>query len=83
MITMALQEEMASSKALEIILQAIVDANAEHGPVQLLKVDTANGFHCTWLNVHDSPKLTMAIPNFDGEEPLLILALVLPMGWTE
>jgi hypothetical protein len=60
-----------------------VDANPEHGPVHLIKVNIAHGFYCIWLNVHDIPKLAVAIPTLYGEEPLLALPLVLPMGWTE
>ena len=74
---------MQFGKALERILQAIVDANPKHGPVQLIKVDIANGFYCIWFNVHNIPKLAVAIPNLYGDESLLALPLVLPMGWTE
>jgi hypothetical protein len=68
---------MQFGKALERILQAIVDANPTHGPLQLIKVDIADGFYCIWLNVHDIPKLAVAIPTLYGEEPLLALPLVL------
>jgi hypothetical protein len=80
---LAPREAMQFGKALERILQAIVDANPKHGPVQLIKVDIADGFYRIWLNVHNIPKLAVAIPTLYGEEPLLALPLVLPMGWTE
>jgi hypothetical protein len=86
-IKMAPREAMQFGKALERILerilQAIVDANPKHGPVHLIKVDIADGFYRIWLNVHDIPKLAVAITTLYGEEPLLALPLVLPMGWTE
>jgi hypothetical protein len=82
-IKMAPREAMQFGKALERILQSIVDANPDHGPVQLIKVDIADGFYRIWLNVHDIPKLAVAIPTLHGDEPLLALPLVLPMGWTE
>jgi hypothetical protein len=51
----------------------------KHGPVQLIKVDIADGFYCIWLNVHDIPKLGVVIPNLYGDEPLLAPPLVLPI----
>jgi hypothetical protein len=82
-IKMAPRESMQFGKALERILQAIVDANPAFGPVHLIKVDIADGFYRIWLNVQDIPKLAVAIPALDGKEPLLALPFVLPMGWTE
>jgi hypothetical protein len=73
----------ANGKALERILQALVDANPIHGPVHLLKVDIADGFARIWLNIGDIPKLACSLPAGIGDEPLLALPLVLPMGWTE
>jgi hypothetical protein len=74
---------MQFGKALQRILQAIVDANPVHGPVHLIKVDIADGFYQIWLNQHDIPKLAVSLPRLHREEPLLALPLVLPMGWTE
>jgi hypothetical protein len=80
---MAPQEAMQFRKALGRILQAIVDANPKHGPVQFIKVDIADGFYCIWLNILDIPKLAIPISTLYGDGPLLALQLVLPMGWTE
>jgi hypothetical protein len=74
---------MQFGKALERILQTIVDVNPKFGPVQLIKIDIADGFYRIWLNVHDIPKLAVALPALHGTEPLLALPLVLPMGWTK
>jgi hypothetical protein len=82
-IKMAPREAMQFSKALERILQATVDANPKHGPVQLIKVDLGDGFYRIWLNIHAIPKLAVAIPTLYSEERLPALRLVLPMGWTE
>jgi hypothetical protein len=76
-------EAMQFGKALERILRTIVEANPRFGPVQLIKVDIADGFYRIWLNLQDIPKMAVAIPQLAGEEPLLALPLVLPMGWTE
>jgi hypothetical protein len=54
-----------------------------HGPVHLLKFNTTDGFHRIWLNLQDIQKLAMLLPPLHGEEPLLALPLVLPMGWTK
>jgi hypothetical protein len=77
------QEAMQFGKALKQILQAIVNADLAHSPVKLIKVDITDGFYRIWLNLHDIPKLACSIPTLYGEEPLLALPLVLPMGWTE
>jgi hypothetical protein len=82
-VRMAPREAMQFGKALQRILQTIVDANPDHGPVQLIKVDISDGFYRIWLNLHDIPKLAVSLPPLLGEEPLLALPLVLPMGWTE
>ena len=80
---LAPKEAMQFGKALERILAQIVSANPAHGPVQLIKVDIADGFYRVWLNLSDIPKLAVSIPSLKGEEPLLAFPLVLPMGWTE
>jgi hypothetical protein len=82
-VKLAPREAMQFGKALDRILQSIVDANPAHGPVKLIKVDIADGFYRIWLNLHDIPKLAVSIPTLHGDEPLLALPLVLPMGWTE
>jgi hypothetical protein len=80
---MAPRDAMKFGKALERILQAIVDENPDHGPVHLIKVDIADGFYRIWVNVDDITKLAVALPPLGGTKPLVALPLVLPMGWTE
>ena len=82
-IKMAPKDAMQFGKALQRILQALVDANPKFGPVHLFKVDIADGFYRIWLNIADIPKLACSIPPLYGDEPLLALPLVLPMGWTQ
>ena len=82
-VKMAPKDAMQFGKALQRILQALVDANPAFGPVHLFKVDIADGFYRIWLNIADIPKLACAIPPLYGDEPLLALPLVLPMGWTQ
>jgi hypothetical protein len=74
---------MQFGKALQMILQSLVDANPKYGPVYLIKVNIADGFYCIWLNTTDIPKLACSLLAQLGNEPLLALLLVLPMGWTK
>jgi hypothetical protein len=82
-VKLAPQEAMQFGHALHRILHSIVDSDPQYGPVKLIKVDIADGFYRIWLNLDHIPKLAVAIPSLKGEEPLLALPLVLPMGWTE
>jgi hypothetical protein len=47
-----------------------------------MKLDIADGFYRIDLNIDDIPKLGVIFPTSHGEEPLVALPLVLPMGWT-
>jgi hypothetical protein len=58
----------------------IVKADQRFGPVEFIKIDIADGFYRIWVKVEDIPKLGVAIPNLDGEEPLVAFPLALPMG---
>ncbi len=51
------------------------------GPVYLMKVDISDGFYRINLNVDDILKLGVVFPTHPGQEPLVALPLVLPMGW--
>jgi hypothetical protein len=82
-VKLAPQEAMQFGKALQRIIRGIVEANPRFGPVNLLKVDIADGFYRIWLNTAGIPKLAVAIPSLDHKEPMLGLPCVLPMGWTE
>ena len=68
--------------ALDRILRQILLANPELGPVKLIKIDISDGFYRIGLRIEDIPKLGVIFPTRDGEEPLIALPLVLPMGWT-
>jgi len=75
------QEAMQFGRALQRMLQDIVQADPRFGPVYLMKVDIADGFYRVAVNVHDIPKLGVAFPVQPGDEPLVALPLTLPMGW--
>ena len=77
------KEAMQFGRALERILYKVRHSNPRYGPVYVGKVDLADGFYRVWLSMGAIPKLAVALPVFDGEEPMVALPLVLPMGWME
>jgi hypothetical protein len=80
--SLAPRESMQFGHALHRILRKIRFAKPQHGPVYLLKVDIADGFYRVYVAPRDVPKLGVAFPHQDGEEPLVAFPLALPMGWT-
>jgi hypothetical protein len=50
------------------------------GPVYLSKIDIADGFYHIAIHPDDIPKMSMMFPIQDGEEQLIDLHLVIPMG---
>ena len=74
-------EAMQFGHALDRILREIMLADPRMGPVKLLKVDLSDGFYRVHLNVDDIAKLGVVFPTRPGEEQLVALPLVLPMGW--
>ena len=74
---------MQFGKALTRILQRILAANPQHGPTYMLKLDLSDGFYRIRLRAEDIPTLGVAFPVGPGEDPLIVLPLTLPMGWTE
>lgn len=82
-LSLAPSEAMQFGRALERILYKIRHSNPRFGPVYLAKVDLADGFYRVGLNPSAIPKLAVALPQFPGEDQLIALPLVLPMGWIE
>ena len=76
-------EAMQFGRALERIITQVVRADPRYGPVRFIKIDLADGFYRVWVRAADVPKLGVAFPALDGEEPLIAFPLALPMGWTE
>ena len=75
-------EAMQFGHAIDRILREILIANPDLGPLQLIKLDISDGFYRVGLKVDDIPKLGVVFPSRPGEEKLVALPLVLPMGWT-
>ena len=77
------QESMQFGRCLERIITQVVRADPRYGPVKFIKIDLADGFYRVFVRTEDIPKLGVAFPSLDGEEPLVAFPLALPMGWTE
>ena len=78
---LAALEAMQFGHALDRILREILLADPKLGPIYLMKIDISDGFYRVNLNVEDIPKLGVVFPTAPGQEPLVALPLVLPMGW--
>jgi hypothetical protein len=75
-------EAMQFGTALQRVIENIVNANPRFGPVQLCKVDIAEGFYRIEVRPADIPKLGVIIPSrTEDQEQLIAFPLVLPMGW--
>lgn len=74
-------EAMQFGRALERYLREIVLADPRFGPVKMIKVDLSDGFYRIWVRCDDVPKLGMAFPTPNGEDPLIAFPVALPMGW--
>jgi hypothetical protein len=74
---------MQFGRALLRILQNIARSDPRLGPVFLSKIDISDGFYRIAIPSEDFPKLAVMFPKAPGEEQLIGLPLVLPMGWKQ
>jgi len=72
---------MQFGHALSRILRHILLADPDHGPIYMLKIDISDGFYRIDVNPDDIPRLGVVFPTLPGQDPLIALPLVLPMGW--
>ena len=72
---------MQFGHTLDRLLREILLADPKLGPIYLSKLDISDGFYRVNLNIDDIPKLGVVFPTKPGEQPLVALPLVLPMGW--
>jgi hypothetical protein len=77
------EQSMQFGRALLRTLQKIAHSDPRLGPVYLSKVDIADGFYRIAIRSNDVPKLAITFPTAEGEDPLVGLPLVLPMGWKQ
>jgi hypothetical protein len=80
-VPLAPSEAMQFGRALPRVLQHIVNANPQHGPVHMCKVDIADGFYRLHLAPGDIPALGVAFPPAPDGTPLVAFPLTCPMGW--
>lgn len=76
-------EAMQFGRTLERLITQVVRADPRFGPVQFFKIDIADGFYRVWVRAQDVPKLGVAFPSLNADQPLVAFPIVLPMGWTE
>jgi hypothetical protein len=74
-------EAMQFGKALQRIIEDLVNADPRWGPVYLCKVDIADGFYRVDVRINDIPKLGVVLLSLPSEPELIAFPLVLPMGW--
>jgi hypothetical protein len=74
---------MQFGRALLRILQKIARSDPRLGPVYLSKIDISDGFYRIAIRSEDVPKLAVIFPTAPGEEQLIGLPLMLPMGWKQ
>ena len=72
---------MEFSGALSYILWLLHHANPNEGPVYMAKFDISDEFYRLFLEPNDAPKLTVLMPQYDGELQLIAVPLSLMMGW--
>lgn len=75
------QESMQFGHTLDRFLREILLSDPDLGPLSMIKADIANEFYRIDLVPADIPKLGVVFPTRRGQEPLVALPLVLPMGW--
>ena len=68
-------------KALDRLLYKLETADTRHGPLFLIKVDISDGYYRIPLQLDSIAKLAAVMPKEQGEEQLVALPMVLPMGW--
>ena len=56
-------------------------SNPRKGLVYLAKYDISNGFFWMFLNPEDTLKLSVLMPQYEGEPQLVAVPLSLTMGW--
>ncbi len=61
----------------------MANANPAMGPVYIAKYYLSDGFYRLRLTIESAAALTIILPQREGEDQLVAMPLVLPMGWTQ
>jgi hypothetical protein len=75
-------QSMQFGRAFQRLLQRIAYSNPAFGPVQMAKIDLADGYYRIPISPQASLALAVVLPSDGLSEPLLGLPLSLPMGWS-
>lgn len=60
---------MQFGRALQRVFSTMVHADPRYGPVQMAKIDVADGFYGVWVQISDVPKLGVILPTQPGKPP--------------
>jgi len=74
---------MQFGPALSRLLQHVVYANPDFGPVYLAKLDLADGYYRIPLAPHAAQQLAVVLPPDHDTNNLIGIPLSLPMGWAQ
>ena len=72
---------MRFGHALYRYLREILLADPALGSLYLIKVNISGGFYQISLDINGIPELGVVLPTEKGQNILVVLPLVLPMGW--
>ena len=75
------KEAMQFGGALYRVLYKLFHADPRFGPAWLAKYDVKDGFYRMMLRALHALGLTVILPRYEGEEPMVAVPLVLTMGW--
>ena len=76
-------EAMQFGWALERLLCKIRHADPKFGPVRISKADIKDGFYRLFLNPSDCLRLSIVLPQYEGEPQLVGIPLACTMGWVQ
>ena len=75
------KEAMQFGGALYRLLYKIHHADPRYGKICVAKFDVKDGYYRMMVRPEHTQALTVILPQYEGEEPLVAIPLVLTMGW--
>lgn len=75
------KEAMQFGGALYRILSRVHHADPRYGPTYVAKYDIKDGFYRMHVRPEHTLSLAVILPQYNGEEPMVAIPLVLTMGW--
>ena len=65
------------------VLQKVVHANPAFSPVEIIKLDLADGYYRIPVSSSGVQQLGIILPPMMAKQPLIAFPLALPKGWSE